>query len=66
MSERTRKKKKIPVNVLMLLPVNIILLFLIIIPTILVIWFSLINFQPTFGITFWQAKFVYLNNYLIF
>ena len=64
MSEGSKKKKKIPVNVLMLLPANIILLFLIIIPTILVIWFSLINFQPTFGITFWEAKFAYLNNYL--
>lgn len=47
----------------MLLPANIILLFLIIIPTILVIWFSLVNFQPTFGINFWEAKFVFLDNY---
>jgi len=47
----------------MLLPTNIIILFLIIIPTILVIWFSLVNFQPTFGINFWQSKFVFLDNY---
>lgn len=64
MSTQTKRKGKIRVNVIMLLPTNIILLFLIIIPTILVIWFSLVNFQPTFGMSFWEAKFVLLNNYL--
>jgi len=64
LSEGTIKKRKIPVNILMLLPTNIILLFLIIIPTILVIWLSLINYQPTFGITIGEAKFAYLNNYI--
>lgn len=63
MSGHTRKNK-IHVNVLMLLPTNAILLFLIIIPTILVIWFSLVNFQPTFGLNFWESKFVFLSNYL--
>jgi multiple sugar transport system permease protein len=48
----------------MLLPTNAILLFLVIIPTILVIWFSVINFQPTFGLNFWESKFVFLDNYL--
>lgn len=64
MSTQPKRKGKIPANVIMLLPTNIILLFLIIIPTILVIWFSLVNFQPTFGMNFWEAKFVFLNNYL--
>lgn len=64
MSEGTMRKRKIPINLLMLLPINIILLFLIIVPTILVIWFSLINFQPTFGVDFWESKFIFLNNYL--
>ena len=47
----------------MLLPTNLVLLFLIIIPTILVIWFSLVGYQPTFGVPFWHAPFVALNNY---
>lgn len=47
----------------MLLPTNIMLLFLIITPTILVIWLSLVNFQPTFGLNFWESKFVFLDNY---
>ncbi len=66
MSEGTMntKKRRIPVNVLMLLPTNIILIFLIIIPTILVIWLSVVNFQPTFGVTFWESEFIFLGNYL--
>jgi len=63
-SERNQRKGKIPTNIVMLLPTNIILLFLIIIPTILVIWFSLVNFQPTFGLNFWESDFVFLDNYL--
>lgn len=47
----------------MLIPTNAIMFFLIIIPTILVIWFSLINFQPNLGLNFWQSKFVFLKNY---
>lgn len=63
MSDRIKRRGKIPTNIVMLVPTNIILLFLIIIPTILVIWFSLVNFQPTFGLNFWESDFVFLDNY---
>jgi len=56
-------RKSLSSNVLMILPVQFIMLFLIIIPTILVIWFSVINFQPTFGKPFWESQFVGLDNY---
>lgn len=58
-----RKNLKIPSNLAMLLPTNAILLFLIIIPTILVIWLSLVNFQPTFGRAFYESEFIFLQNY---
>jgi multiple sugar transport system permease protein len=48
----------------MLFPTNAIMFFLIIIPTILVIWFSLINFQPNLGLNFWESKFVFFENYI--
>lgn len=48
----------------MLLPTNVVILFLIIIPTILIIWLSLINFQPNLGLNFWQSKFIFLGNYI--
>ncbi len=63
MSKGIMNRIKASANFLMLLPTNIILLFLIIIPTILVIWFSLINFQPIFGLDFWESDFVFLDNY---
>ena len=58
-----RKNLKIPSNLVMLLPTNAILLFLIIIPTILVIWLSIVNFQPTFGRNFYESEFIFLQNY---
>lgn len=63
MNEKGKRKIKIPFNILMLLPTNSIMLFLIIIPTILVIWFSFVNFQPTFGLNFWESEFVLFKNY---
>jgi len=64
MRERITGKRKIPLNLIMLLPTNIILLFLVVIPTIFVIWFSLVNFQPNFGMNFWESKFILLQNYI--
>ena len=64
MSEGAKKKKGIPAQTLMMLPANAVLLFLVFVPTILVIWLSIINFQPTFGASFWQAPFVFLDNYI--
>ncbi len=58
-----RKNLKIPSNLAMLLPTNAILLFLIIIPTILVLWLSIVNFQPTFGRNFYESEFIFLQNY---
>lgn len=63
MSEGIKRRRRVPVNIIMLLPTNSILLFLIVIPTVLVIWFSLVNFQPTFGLNFWQSRFVFFDNY---
>ena len=57
------KAKILSVKNIMLLPTNAIMFFLIIIPTVLVIWFSLVNFQPNVGLNFWQSSFVFLRNY---
>jgi multiple sugar transport system permease protein len=47
----------------MLVPANVVLLFLVVVPTVIVIWLSFVNFQPTFGSSFWQAPFVFVDNY---
>ena len=64
MSELTKKRRKSPAPVLMLVPANAVLMFLVVVPTIIVIWLSFINFQPTFGSSFWRAPFVFLDNYI--
>lgn len=64
MNKQVKRNRKMPINMVMLLPTNAIMLFLIIIPTILVIWFSLINFQPNLGLNFWESKFVFFENYV--
>ncbi len=63
MSSERKLAKGIPAHILMLVPTNAVLLFLVIVPTVIVIWLSLVNFQPTFGANFWQAPFVFLANY---
>jgi multiple sugar transport system permease protein len=63
-SDGAGKKRGIPAHVLMLAPTNVVLLFLVVVPTVIVIWLSLVNFQPTFGTNFWQAPFVFVDNYI--
>lgn len=48
----------------MLLPTNVIIMFLVVIPTILIIWLSLCNFQPNIQLNFWQSKFIFFRNYI--
>lgn len=64
MNKQIKINRKMSINTVMLLPTNVIILFLIVIPTILVIWLSLINFQPNLGLNFWESKFVFLENYI--
>jgi multiple sugar transport system permease protein len=55
---------KVPLHVWFIVPVQAILLFLLIVPTLLSIWLSLVSWQPTFGIGILEAKFIGLKNYL--
>ncbi len=48
----------------MLLPTNVIIMFLVVVPTILIIWLSLCNFQPNIQLNFWQSKFIFFRNYI--
>ncbi|MFA5015347.1 MAG: sugar ABC transporter permease [Actinomycetota bacterium] len=64
MGKQIKRKWKLPIGTIMLLPTNVIMFFLIIIPTILVIWFSVINFQPNLGLNFWESRFIFLENYI--
>ena len=53
----------VPLPVWFIVPVEAILLFLLIVPSVMSIWLSLVAWQPTFGIGITDAKFVGLQNF---
>jgi multiple sugar transport system permease protein len=46
------------------LPANVVLMFLVFVPTIIVIWLSVINFAPTQGVSLNDASFIGPGNYI--
>ena len=54
----------VPLPVWFIVPVEAILLFLLITPSIMSIWLSLVSWQPTFGIGILSAKFLWFKNYI--
>jgi multiple sugar transport system permease protein len=59
-----RLTSMIPLPVWFIVPVEAILLFLLIVPSIMSIWLSLVNWMPTYGIGIFDAKFVGLKNFI--
>ena len=51
-------------NWLMTIPLQIIQLFLIIIPTIIVVWLSITNYSPILGVGIWKSKIIWAENYV--
>ncbi len=48
---------------LLITPMQLLLWFLLIIPTIIVIYLSLVAWEPRMGVDWWQAPFAFLRNY---
>jgi multiple sugar transport system permease protein len=44
-------------------PLQLILWFLLIVPTLIVLYLSVINWQPIMGVDWWGAPFIWLGNY---
>jgi len=55
--------KKIPFPVVLIIPIEIVLMFLLIFPLVVEIWVSLTNWTPLLGTNWWHAKFIGLKNY---
>jgi multiple sugar transport system permease protein len=55
--------KRIPFPIALIIPIEIVLMFLLIFPLIVEIWVSLTNWTPLLGTNWWHAKFVGLKNY---
>lgn len=48
---------------LLITPMQLLLWFLLIIPTLIVIYLSLVAWEPRMGVDWWQAPFAFLSNY---
>jgi multiple sugar transport system permease protein len=55
--------KKIPFPIALIIPIELVMMFLLIFPLIVEIWVSLTNWTPLLGTNWWHAKFVWLKNY---
>ena len=55
---------KVPLPIWFIVPVEAILLFLLIVPSLMSIWLSFVSWQPTDGIGLLDAKFVGLKNFI--
>jgi multiple sugar transport system permease protein len=55
--------KKIPFPIALIIPIEIVMMFLLIFPLIVEIWVGLTNWTPLLGINWWHAKFIGLKNY---
>lgn len=44
-------------------PLQLLLWFLLIVPTIIVLYLSVVNWQPIMGVDWWQAPFAWFSNY---
>src|SRR5260370_745992 len=53
----------IPFNVAIALPAQLTVLIVVLVPTLIVVWLSLTDWQPTQGIPWYQADFVAFWNY---
>ncbi|HXV23085.1 MAG TPA: sugar ABC transporter permease [Alphaproteobacteria bacterium] len=58
-----RKGWGIPIGLASVLPAQITVLFVVLMPTLIVIWLSLTDWQPTAGVPWYRAEFIWLWNF---
>jgi multiple sugar transport system permease protein len=58
-----RRRWEIPFNVVMVLPAQITVMSVVLVPTLIVVWLSFTDWQPTAGIPWCQAQPIWFWNY---
>jgi multiple sugar transport system permease protein len=53
----------IPLNVALVLPAQLTVLAVVLLPTLIVLWLSLTDWQPTSGVPWWQAEPIWFWNF---
>jgi multiple sugar transport system permease protein len=59
----SRKRKLIPFNVALVLPAQLTMLAVVLAPTLIAIWLSLTDWQPTHGTPWYEAEFYWFWNF---
>ncbi len=59
----TRSRWRIPIGLAAVLPAQITVLFVVLVPTLIVLWLSVTDWQPTAGIPWHKAEFIWLWNF---
>jgi len=63
MISRRRAKRWIPFNVALVLPAQLTVMAVVLIPTLIILWLSITDWQPTQGIPWFKAYVVGLDNF---
>jgi multiple sugar transport system permease protein len=58
-----RRRSTIPVGLVAVLPAQLTVMFVVLVPTLIVIWLSLTDWQPTAGIPWYKAEFIWFWNF---
>ena len=56
-------KRLIPFNVALVLPAQVTVLVVVLCPTLIVLWLSITDWQPTAGVPWYQAEPIWLWNF---
>ncbi len=59
----TRKGWAIPIGLASVLPAQVTVLFVVLVPTLIVIWLSLTDWQPTAGVPWYRAELIWFWNF---
>jgi multiple sugar transport system permease protein len=60
---RRRRRFSIPFNVRLVLPAQLTMLAVVLVPTLIAIWLSLTDWQPTSGVPWYDAEFTWFWNF---
>jgi multiple sugar transport system permease protein len=58
-----RRRPIIPIGLVAVLPAQVTVMFVVLVPTLIVIWLSLTDWQPTAGIPWYKAEFIWFWNF---
>jgi multiple sugar transport system permease protein len=58
-----RRRSTIPIGLVAVLPAQLTVMFVVLVPTLIVIWLSLTDWQPTAGIPWYKAEFIWFWNF---